>query len=153
MQSIDYKTPLLLSIVLCLLAGCTTMTKHYSEIGTPNLDRIAVIRTDRANSSVVIYNSEICREIGDACGFFRSHAYAHVPLNHRPFLPNYPDAMENDADCWAAQHADQREVVAAVRLLSDEERIRDLPITGDPADRARRIKDCAVEAANWPEGA
>ncbi|MDZ7737313.1 MAG: hypothetical protein U5P41_15455 [Gammaproteobacteria bacterium] len=151
MQTINLKTLIISAVMLGLLAGCTTMTRHYSEIGTPDLDYIAMIRTNRANSSEVVYNSEICKEIGEACGFFRSQAYAHLPLNHRPFLPpdHYAASHERAADCWAARNAGSREVAAAVQLLSDRERYQGLPITGDPAARAERIKACAMEAGNW----
>lgn len=137
-------------VTVLLVSGCTTMTRHYNEIGDPNLPFIAKIRADRGGSSVVIYNSEICREIGDACGFFRSHAYAHLALNHQPFLPpdHYPTAMEDEADCWAAGNADPEEVTAAVELLRNDAAIRDLPITGNPARRADHIEQCASQAGN-----
>ena len=142
-------------MLLLLQGGCaqsTLMTKHYNEIPTPRLDYIAMIRTNRANSSEVVYNSHICKEIGAACGFFRSHAYAHVPLNHQPFLPpdHFAESFEREADCWAARHAPRHEVVAAVELLEDAERVRDLPVTGDPTQRAEWIRNCAMEAGNWP---
>lgn len=134
-----------------MLAGCTPMTTHYREIPTPDLPYIAMIRLSRAESTEVVYNSEICREIGEACGFFRSQAYAHLMLNHRPYLPpdNYPPSYERDADCWAARNADREVVAAAVQLLSDSERVKNLPIIGDPAERARNIRECAIAAGNW----
>jgi len=152
MQTINLKTLVISTVLLSLLTGCTPMNKHPKEIGAPNLDYIAKIRAGRAESRMVIYNSEICREIGDACGFFRSHAFAHAQLNHQPLPPDfYPDTMEHEADCWAARLGDMHEVVAAVQLLSDRERYQGLPITGDPPTRAERIKACAMEAGNWPE--
>lgn len=139
----------IMTIVL-LVTGCTTMTKHYHEIGDPNLPFIAKIRTGRANSSVVIYNSRICEEIGKACGFFRSHAYAHFTLNHRPFLPpdHYPTGMQDEADCWAAGHAESEQVTAAIELLRNDEAVQDLPVTGNPAKRADNIEQCARQAGN-----
>lgn len=133
-----------------LVGGCTTMTKHYNEIGDPNLPFIAKIRADRGGSSVVVYNSRICQEIGEACGFFRSHAYAHLALNHQPFLPpdHYPTAIEDEADCWAAGHAAPVEVSAAIELLRNDEAIQDLPVTGNPGNRADRIEQCARQAGN-----
>lgn len=150
MQTINLKTLVISAAMLGLLAGCTTVNKHPREIATPDLPYIAKIRADRANSTVVVYNSEICRKIGDACGFFRTQAFAHEQLNHQPLAPDYyPDSMVHAADCWAARMGDRHEVAAAVQLLSDEERYRGLPITGDPGTRAERIKACAMEAGNW----
>lgn len=141
--------------MLLLQTGCaqmSTMTKHYREIGTPDLNYIARIRTNRANSSEVVYNTRICNEIGKACGFFRSQAYAHVPLSHMPFLApdQYAPSLEREADCWAARYAPREEVVAAVELLNDQQRAQGLPITGNPAERAERIRNCARQAGNWP---
>lgn len=144
--------PLLISSLLLstTLFACTPASKHFREIPDPNLPHIAMIRADRGDSSLVIYNPELCRKIGDACGFFRSQAYAHSALNHEILPPaSYPDSLEAEADCYAARNAGGDEVLAAVQLLSDENRSPDIPITGDPGQRAQRIRDCAEVAGNW----
>lgn len=142
-----------LLISLSLLGGlfaCTPASTHFREIATPDLPYIAMIRTDRTDSSKVVYNPVLCEKVGDACGFFRSHAYAHLVLNHELLPPgSYPDSLEAEADCFAARNADPEEVLAAFRLLTDENRNPDIPITGDPAQRAQSIRDCAVKAGNW----
>jgi len=151
-RAICSKLPFGPAVMLTLLVGCTPMSKHPHEIATPDLPYIAKIRTDRAEASFVAYHSEICARIGAACGFFRSHAFAHRQLNHPILSPEqYPQSMERDADCWAARMAPAGEVAAAVRLLEDAEARQGLPITGDPDARAGHIRGCAVQAGNWPE--
>jgi len=141
---------IILAVTFFIFGGCKPMSKHAREIGTPDLPYITIIRTEIAESTVVVYNSRICGEIGEACGFFRSHAYAHKQLGHKILLPEqYADSLEHEADCWAARHADPSEVMAAFRLLSDEERLQGLPISGNPSTRAIRIRECARKAGNW----
>lgn len=146
LKDINCSKELLLSgTLLGMLCGCTPMNRHHVEIPNQNLPYIAMIRTDRAESTAVVYNSEICRQIGAACGFFRSHAYAHDVLNHQVLPPDhYPDSFEKAADCWAARHADPVEVDAAIALLSDKDRYQGLPITGNLNTRAEYIRACAT---------
>jgi hypothetical protein len=56
------------------------------EIPDPTLPYIAKIRT-QGRGVAVIYNSKICKEIGDACMFFREHADAHDTLNNPLYDP------------------------------------------------------------------
>ena len=141
-----------LIIIFSSLSGCKHASKHFTEHGAYDLPYMAELRTTRGSGTVVFYNSEICKQIGEACVFFRSHANAHNVLLEPAFPPKfYSDFSERRADCWAAEHVEPNEVEAAVRLLSDEALHQGLPITGDPLARAEYIKTCAQASSNWPE--
>jgi hypothetical protein len=76
------------------------------EIPDPHLQEIAMIRADPHWGAAVIYNPDTCKDIGEACGFFRLHAFAHSHLNHTLLAkPSaYPASLEAQADCWAAKY-------------------------------------------------
>ncbi len=137
--------------LLVLLAACTTnYTRPYKELSDPTHEEIASIRLLPWNSYTVVYNSVICEQIGDACGFFRGHAYAHFMLNHALLPPRfYPELSEKQADCYVAKYGKPNEIKAAVALLLDENRDPNLKIHGDPLVRAKNITDCAKQAGNW----
>jgi hypothetical protein len=133
--------------------SCTTnYVKPFTELADPNHEEIASIRTHPYNNYAVIYNPDTCKAIGDACGFFRSHAYAHYRLNHILMRPKYyPALSEKQADCYVAKYGKSNEIKAAVELLLDENRDPNLNIHGDPLIRAQNIIDCAKQAGNWTE--
>ena len=91
--------------------------------------------------------------IGDACIFFRGHAYAHYVLNHTLLPPKfYPALSEKQADCYVAKHAKSNVIKATVELMLDENRDPSIKIHGDPKIRAQDIIDCAKQAGNWQDG-
>jgi len=142
------------SFLLVSLTSCGSSSKvpgNFWEIPDEHLPYIAMIRDDPRFGTTVIYNPLLCNEIGAACAFFRIHADAHIQLNHNILATpeHYPASQEAAADCFAARNVHPHEVQAAVALLSDEKRSAELPITGYPAERAERIRRCAVESGNW----
>ncbi len=142
---------LLFFAMLITLSACTTnYTRPYKELSDPKHEEIASIRSLPWNSYTVVYNSETCKLIGDACGFFRGHAYAHYMLNHALLPPEfYPAISESQADCYVATFGAPNEIQAVVKLLMDENRDPNLKIHGDPAQRANNITACAKLAGNW----
>lgn len=105
----------------------------------------------RDGFNVVVYNPDSCLQIGAACGFFRAHAFAHERLNHSIIdVPSYyPPLFEQQADCWAAKYASTAEVVAAVQLLENPDSAARWRLNGDLEQRARIVRDCAIQAGNW----
>ncbi len=139
---------LLLSSLLCE----NVLAAQYWGISDTRLPYIARVRADPHWGYAVIYNPDTCKEIGVACGFFIEHAGAHAHLNHHLLPPEaYAAPTEAKADCWAAKNGKSKEVYAAVQLLLDDNRNPNLNITGDPAQRAEKIRACAEEAGNWIE--
>jgi len=137
--------------LLVTLAACTTnYTQPYKELSDPNHEEIASIRLLPWGSYTVVYNSVSCEIIGDACAFFRGHAYAHYVLNHALLPPKfYPAISEKQADCYVAKYGKPNEIKATVDLLLDDGRDPSLKIHGDPTERAQNIIDCAKQAGNW----
>ena len=124
----------------------------YWGIPDAKLPYIAKIRTQPSGHVMVIYNPDLCEEIGIACGFFIDHASAHSHLNHLILPPEaYPTTLEDQADCWAAKNGRSDEVFAAVQLFLSENRNPDINITGDPAQRAKNVRTCAAQAGHWVE--
>ena len=122
----------------------------YWEISDTKLPYIARVRADPHWGAAVLYNPDICKKIGVACGFFKEHAYAHAHRNHIILPPEaYPATLEAEADCWAAKNGNPKEVYAAVQLLLDDNLSPNLNITGNPAERAQKIRACAEKAGNW----
>ncbi len=142
---------LFLFVMLVTLSACTTnYATPLGEIADPNHEEIAAIRKHTLDSYMVMYNPDTCSAIGAACGFFRTHAYAHYRLNHTLMRPKYYPALnEKQADCYAATYGKPNEIEAAVKLLLDENRDPNLKIHGDPSIRAQNITDCAKQAGNW----
>jgi hypothetical protein len=149
-KNIIYKLIILLSFALLIACEHSVITPT-ADLPDPNLSEIAMIRADPNWGTVVIYNPNTCREIGEACGFFRLHAYAHNHLNHTLLgePDDYPASQENQADCWAAKYGKSNEIIAAVELLQDKNRHASLKIHGDPIKRAENIKACANQAGKW----
>ena len=139
---------LLLSSLLCE----NVSAEQYWGIPDTRLPYIAMVRRNPNETTIVIYNPDTCKEIGAACGFFIEHAGAHAHRNHILLPPEaYPAMLEAEADCWAAKNGKSKEVYAAVQLFLDENRNPNLNLTGDPAQRAEKVRACAEEAGNWIE--
>ena len=139
---------LLLSSLLCE----NVLADQYWGIPDTRLPYIAMVRRNPNETTIVIYNPDTCKEIGAACGFFIEHAGAHAHRNHMLLPPEaYPATLEAEADCWAAKNGKSKEVYAAVQLFLDENRNPNLNLTGDPAQRAEKVRACAEEAGNWIE--
>ncbi len=151
MKCILKKIILFSGLLLSMLFTGTTIAQFQLwEIPDPNLPEIAMIRADPNWGSAVIYNSDTCKQIGDACGFFRRHASAHAELNHLLLPPAaYPASTEAKADCWAAKYGKPHEVLAAVQLFLEEGSNTKWKIHGDPIQRAEKVRDCAKQADNW----
>ena len=137
-------------LLLSSLFSEDVVAELYWGIPDSRLPYIARIRTQTADRVMVLYNPDSCEEIGTACGFFIEHARAHAHLNHIILPPEaYPTILEDQADCWVAKNGRSHEVYAVVQLLLDKDRNPDLNITGDPAQRAEKIRACAKQAGNW----
>ena len=144
-------TIILSSLLLSSLLSENALALYW-EISDTKLPYIARVRADPHWGAAVLYNPDTCKEIGAACGFFKEHAYAHAHRNHIFLQPEaYPPMLEDEADCWAAKNGRPDEVYAAVQLLLDNNRNPNLNITGDPVQRAEKIRVCAEEAGNWVE--
>ena len=152
MKYIFVKILLFVAFLLCLSCRGGVITPSL-EIPDPNLPEIAMIRTFRDTKTAVIYNPETCKEIGEACGFFRLHAFAHSHLNHLILAhpSDYPASLEAQADCWAAKYGKANEVSAAVQLFLDEDRNPAWKIHGDLLKRAEKIRACAAQVGKWTE--
>jgi len=149
MNSILKKTLLFPSLLLSGLISENVPAEQYWGIPDTRLPYIAMVRRNPNETTIVIYNPDTCKEIGVACGFFIEHAGAHAHRNHTLLPPEaYPLTLEDEADCWAAKNGRPHEVYAAVQLLDDNPNL-DLNITGDPAQRAEKIRACAEKAGNW----
>ncbi|MCG8379647.1 MAG: hypothetical protein MI865_09265 [Proteobacteria bacterium] len=143
---------IILFITFILLSACYKyQASPFWELPDPYLPEIAMIRTDPNFKHVVIYNPDTCEKIGDACGFFRLHAFAHEQLRHTILgePDDYPISQENAADCWAAKYGKPNDVYAAVELMLDSNRDPNLRIHGNPEERAALIERCAKETGNW----
>ncbi|MCG8324232.1 MAG: hypothetical protein MI673_01860 [Thiotrichales bacterium] len=139
-------TTRLLCISAALLSSaCSPMVTHFREVADPELPYIVIFREFRPGLNAVVYNPETCQEMGDACRFFRSHAYAHHRLNHGAVdVPHYlPDEMEFQADCWAAKYVEPHEAAAAIALFEDTQKAQSFNINGDLRLRAQTVKECA----------
>lgn len=149
------RNPLISAVLIfSILSGSSACTTNYIQpirvLADPNHSEIASIRRDIYESYLVIYNPDTCKEIGDACRFFISHAYAHYRLSHSLLRPKYyPTLSENQADCYVAKYAKPEVLEAVIELLEDENRDPDLKIHGNALLRAENIRNCASEAGNW----
>ena len=140
------------ALLLSLIISQSINARAFWEITDSNLPYVARVRADPNWGSAVIYNPVLCKQVGTACGFFRTHAHAHAFRNHLLLPPaSYPYMLEDEADCWAAKNGKAEEAYAAVQFFLDEERDPEIKITGEPLKRAEKIKACAIEAGNWPE--
>jgi len=152
MKYILVKIILFFGILLCISCSNTTVQPFW-EIPDPSLPEIAMIRADPHWGTAVIFNPDTCTEIGEACGFFRTHAFAHGHLNHQLLAePSaYPVSLETEADCWTAKYGKANETFAIVKLFLEEDVNTKWKIHGDQKQRAKTIKSCAIEAGRWIE--
>lgn len=141
------------AVLLSFLSACASsrVGEHFWEIPDPYLPYIAMIRTHPGTGTAVLYNPDLCYEIGAACQFFRVHAHAHLLLNHLILATpeDYPASQEAAADCMAARNIEPEEVIAVVAFLLDKDRDPAIPLTGNPKQRAEHIQQCAMAAGNW----
>ena len=152
MKYILMRTILFPVLLLSGLISENVPAEQYWGIPDTRLPYIAMVRRNPNETTIVIYNPDTCKEIGAACGFFIEHAGAHAHRNHILLPPDaYPAMLEAEADCWAAKNGKSKEVYAAVQLFLDENRNPNLNLTGDPAQRAEKVRACAEEAGNWIE--
>ena len=150
MNSILKKTILFPSLLLSSLISENVTAAPYWGIPDTRLPYIAMVRENPNGTTIVIYNPDTCKEIGVACGFFIEHAGAHAHRNHILLPPEaYPAMLEAEADCWAAKYGRSEEVYAVVQLFLDDNRNRNLNITGELSQRAEKIRACAEKAGNW----
>ncbi|WP_227551258.1 hypothetical protein [Kangiella sp. HZ709] len=120
------------------------------EVPDASLNDIAIVRAHPHHGAVIIYNPNVCRQIGLACGFFRAHEYAHIYLKHIYRHPaHYPAAREASADCWAATHGRPNEILAAYNLFRAGGSSPNWRVYGDPQTRAYRVRSCAINANKW----
>ncbi len=152
MTNTIYKYLSIFCFSLCVSCNYAPITP-FVEIPDPDLKEIAMIRADPHWGSVVIYNPDTCMEIGEACGFFRLHAYAHKHLNHTLLAEpkDYPLSLETQADCWAAQYGKPNEINAAIALLKEKNRNPTWRIHGNDINRAENIQACALKAGKLVE--
>ncbi|MCZ6805257.1 MAG: hypothetical protein O7D86_15370 [Proteobacteria bacterium] len=139
---------------LLLSTSCSvTRTRGFWEIPDSNLPQIAKVRLGGEWGYTVIYNPVICKQIGAACGFFRTHEYAHYWLDHPlAFSPtSYPASYEAEVDCWTARYGNPNEVFAAYQLFLEDGSNPNWSSYGDPNERAERIRTCAIQTGNWIE--
>ncbi len=138
-------------LLLCISSCRANVTTPYWEIADPSLPDIAMIRMVRTGAAVVIYNPDTCQKIGAACGFFRTHAFAHDRLNHTILASpeSYPLSMETQADCWAAKYGKPDEVYAAVQFFMENANNPNWKIHGDRVRRAENVRSCAIQVGNW----
>ncbi len=152
MNTILKKTILFPGLLLSGLISENVPAEQYWGIPDTRLPYIAMVRRNPNETTIVVYNPDTCKEIGAACGFFIEHAGAHAHRNHILLPPEaYPSTLEAEADCWAAKNGRSEEVYAAVQLLLDHNLNPNLNTTGDPAQRAEKIRACAEKAGNWIE--
>ncbi len=144
-------TGLFLSIAAAQTGCAKDYVAYVDGVGDPRLPYMAIARVERKEAINIIYNSKICEDIGNACNFFKNHAYAHSMLRHQIFPnPNfYTQGNQGSADCWAAKYSEAEDSYAAYNLLIDETKTAELPIIGDPLARAEIIKTCSAENDRW----
>lgn len=141
---------LLLGLPLVALAPVEGLSAQVPEIPDYSLPDIAMVRPDPQYGAVIIYNPTTCQLMGPACGFFRSHEYGHVFLGHQYLHPAaYPALREAQADCWAAQNGNPREILAGVQLFLNGGSSSNWQVYGNPLQRAQRVRACAIQVGKW----
>lgn len=110
------------------------------EIPDPNFPDIAGVRRNPDGSPFIIYNPLLCSNMGPLlCGFYRTHEYCHIALGHG-LRPNWPQKMEAEADCCAAQRASTGEVISAYNWFMAGG--GSTPQHGSGFERAQRLAAC-----------
>ena len=150
----NVRTSYCLILILCVVLtypGYVFAQEGVKEIADPNRRTIAgLLYSQRDGSQVIVYNPNICRQVGEAlCMFYRMHERGHVALNHvKRKVP--PKQSEPEADCWAAQNAPRESVKAAYDhfmsggvYMSGLIPIPSPAVHGTSRQRAEKIKTCA----------
>lgn len=110
------------------------------EIADPYLPDIAMVTVLPNGQPVIIYNPAQCQQAGPLlCGFYRVHEYCHIMLGH-PVRIIWPQQMELEADCCAAQNASFGEATAAYQWFISGGGTS--PTHGFGIQRANRIIAC-----------
>lgn len=150
-MKLKFRNLLIISFLIVCISCSSRPISPFWEIPDPSLPEIAMIRVERGDLRTVVYNPVTCQEIGEACGFFRLHAYSHEILRHSILgePDDYPPSQEAAADCYAAKYGKPNEVYAVVQLFLDENRNPDWRIHGNPIERAANIRNCAIKSENW----
>lgn len=142
----------LLSAAVALSSCGRALVAPFWEIEDASLPYIAMIRSDPDWGVAVVYNPVYCEQVGDACGFFRAHAYAHHKLNHTLLVSpaHYPALQEEQADCYVGKTGRPVEIRAAVKfLLEVDPNSLGWTLLGDPVKRAEMVRWCAMKAGRW----
>lgn len=117
-----------------------TIYAQVLEIADPNFPDIAAVRLAPDGSPFIIYNPQICANMGPLlCGFYRVHEYCHISLGHG-IVPKWPQQMEKEADCCAAQRASTGEVISAYNWFMAGG--GSTPQHGSGLERAQRLATC-----------
>lgn len=136
--------------VLALATAPGRLAAQVEEVEDPDLPVVAMTRADPDLGLVVVYNPALCARLGAACGFLRMHAQGHVFYGHPPVLPaDYSDREETLADCWAAREGDPMQILATHQWLSSGSGHAQLGVHGDTLQRAKNIRNCAIQGGNW----
>jgi len=139
-----------IGMLLFIMIVGSRASAQVPEIPNPNLPDIAMVQPHPVYGAVIIYNPLACQQLGAACGFFRAHEYGHVMLRHQYLHPSaYPAAREAQADCWAAQNGNRYEILAAFQLFFAGGSSPNWQVYGNPAQRAQRVRSCAIQGGNW----
>ena len=127
-----------------------SVAAQVQEIADPQLNDIAIVKPHPQYGAVIVYNPNLCQQIGLACGFFRAHEYGHIALNHQYLHPSaYPAVREAQADRWAAFNGKANEILAAYYLFLNGGSSANWQVYGNPQQRAARLRQFAIEAGNW----
>jgi len=134
---------ILLILLSLLFVFAIKVQAQVPEIPNPNLPDIAMVQMT-PQGPVIFYNPNICRQAGPAlCSFYRKHEYGHVSLGHG-YSRAMPQQKEAEADCWAAAHATEAELAAALAWF-DRGGGADWHHGSGP-QRAARVRACAGTA-------
>lgn len=110
------------------------------EIANPQLPDIAMVTRLPNGQPVIVYNPILCQQAGPLlCGFYRTHEYCHIRLDHG-LRPQWPQEMELEADCCAAKMANDGQIQAALQWFAAGG--GGSPVHGFPAQRYQRILAC-----------
>ncbi len=140
-----------LLIILGFFSFSASAKTQTPEIPNAQFNDIAAVFPHQGSptGAIIVYNPLICRQIGRACAFFRTHEHGHVALGHHFQQGIHPVARERDADRFGATHSDPRAVYAAWRLFKGGGSSSNWHTYGSPDQRAHRLCSFAVQAGNW----
>ena len=126
-------------LAILLSVAAVPAFAQVPEIPDPSLPDIAMVRMWNGQP-VIVYNPTKCQQLGPyLCGFYRAHEYCHIQRAH-PIRQMWPQAMEFEADCCAAQNVSNEEFVAAFQWFMSGG--GSTPQHGTGQQRAARIRAC-----------